>query len=138
MAKERRRNCKTETCIAVYILKPLTCLILHFIFTTYLLVISKKTYRLDSKTSHGLVIIIIQLYMITAFNGLFGRIYEQVTVPSQWLVSKTIPVYKNKGDKKDIEKYRPISNLCSSSKIFEKLIIKCLYYSMHDLKSIKF
>ena len=33
-------------------------------------------------------------------------------------------VYKSKGDKKDIENYRPISNLCSSSKIFEKLILK--------------
>ena len=26
--------------------------------------------------------------------------------------------------RKDIENYRPISNLCSSSKIFEKLILK--------------
>ena len=45
-------------------------------------------------------------------------------VPGQWLVSKTIPVFKNKGDRKDIKNYRPISNLCSSSKIFEKLFLK--------------
>ena len=38
--------------------------------------------------------------------------------------SNTSPVYKNKGDKKDIENYRPISNLCSSSKTFEKFILK--------------
>ena len=59
----------------------------------------------------------------TAFNGLFKRIYEQSAVPSQWLVSKTIPVFKNKGDRKDIENYIPISNLCSCSKIVEKLIL---------------
>ena len=29
-----------------------------------------------------------------------------------------------KGPKKDIENYRPISNLCSTSKIFEELILK--------------
>ena len=46
--------------------------------------------------------------MIT-FSGLFRRIYEQVTIPGQWLASKTIPVYKNKGDERDITNYRPIS-----------------------------
>jgi hypothetical protein len=39
-------------------------------------------------------------------------------------VAKTIPVYKNKGNKKDVESYRPIANLCSTSKVFEKLILK--------------
>ena len=58
------------------------------------------------------------------FAGLFERIYDECTVPAQWLVSKTIPIYKNKGEKNDISNYRPISNLCSSSKIFEKLILK--------------
>ena len=38
-------------------------------------------------------------HLITAFNGLFGRIYEQVTVPSQWQVSKTILVSKTKETK---------------------------------------
>ena len=56
--------------------------------------------------------------------GLFERIYHQKAAPGQWLVSKTIPVFKNKGNKSDIKNYRPISNLCSSSKIFEKLILK--------------
>ena len=56
--------------------------------------------------------------------GLFSRIYNQTEVPAQWLISKTIPIYKSKGDKTDIENYRPISNLCSSSKIFEKVILK--------------
>ena len=63
-------------------------------------------------------------HLMTAFGGLFSRIYTQKEVPEQWLVSKTIPVFKNKGDTKDIENYRTISNLCSCSKFFEKLILK--------------
>jgi hypothetical protein len=31
-----------------------------------------------------------------------------------------------KGNKQDVANYRPISNLCSISKVFEKLIQKCL------------
>ena len=31
---------------------------------------------------------------------------------------------KQKGSKNNITNYRPISNLCSTSKIFEKLILK--------------
>ena len=59
-----------------------------------------------------------------ALEGLFSRIYHQTQVPSQWLVSKTIPIFKNKGEKRDFENYRPIANLCAASKIFENLILK--------------
>ena len=62
--------------------------------------------------------------LIGPLAGLFDRIYHQKTVPDQWLVAKTIPVFKNKGDSNSIENYRPIANLCSSSKIFEKLLLK--------------
>ena len=37
-------------------------------------------------------------YLLKSFEGLFERIYYQKTIPGQWLVSKTIPVYKNKGN----------------------------------------
>jgi hypothetical protein len=40
------------------------------------------------------------------------------------VVAKTIPVFQNKGNLKDIENCRPIDNLCTTSKIFEKLILK--------------
>ena len=59
----------------------------------------------------------------TPFSGLFQRIYYQKQIPQQWSVAKVIPIHK-KGLKSDIENYRPIANLCSSSKIFEKLILK--------------
>ena len=42
-------------------------------------------------------------------------------------MAKIIPIFK-KGDNTKIENYRPIANLCSSSKIFEKLILKQINY----------
>ena len=62
--------------------------------------------------------------LVGPFSKLFNKIYNEKTIPEQWLIAKTIPIFKNKGDKKNIENYRPIANLCSSSKIFEKLILK--------------
>ena len=63
--------------------------------------------------------------LIKPLTGLFNRIYLQRTVPAQWLVSKIIPIHK-KGPKCNIENYRPIANLCSTSKIFERLILRKL------------
>lgn len=62
--------------------------------------------------------------LLGPLTTLFSKIYHQKCIPDQWLVAKTIPVFKNKGEKKDVESYRPIANLCSASKIFEKLILK--------------
>ena len=53
---------------------------------------------------------------------LFNLIYLQKRIPDQWKVSKVIPLYK-KGTPNKIENYRPIANLCSTSKVFEKLIL---------------
>ena len=64
--------------------------------------------------------------LIIPLAGLFKLIYESKQIPSQWLIAKVIPLHK-KGAKKDIENYRPISNLCSTSKIFEKLILKRIH-----------
>ena len=69
--------------------------------------------------------------LLDSFVGLFDRIYDQTSVPAQWLISKTIPIYKSKGEKTDIENYRPISNLCSASKIFKKLILKRILALTH-------
>ena len=37
-----------------------------------------------------------------AYYQLFEKVYNQKKVPQQWLVSKTIPIFKNKGDKNEI------------------------------------
>ena len=55
------------------------------------------------------------LYFLTAF-------INQSPFLEQWRVSKIIPVHK-KGSKQCIENYRPVANLCSSSKIFDRLIL---------------
>jgi endonuclease/exonuclease/phosphatase family metal-dependent hydrolase len=65
--------------------------------------------------------------LIGPITTLMNMIYTQRTIPGQWLVSKTIPVFKNKGSQANVENYRPISNLCSITKIFEKLILKRLH-----------
>ena len=61
-------------------------------------------------------------YLIEPMHKLFNLIYESKKLPQQWLISKIIPIFK-KGSKTEVENYRPIANLCSTTKIFEQLII---------------
>ena len=65
--------------------------------------------------------------LLDPFCELFKKIYATGLLPEQWKVSKIIPIHK-KGDKSKIENYRPIANLCSGSKVFEKLILKQIHY----------
>ena len=60
--------------------------------------------------------------LIAPLSTLFNKIYNQKKIPEQWLISKVIPIHK-KGPSTEIQNYRPISNLCSCSKIYEKLIL---------------
>ena len=65
--------------------------------------------------------------LLPPLTTLFKLIYEQRAIPDQWKMSKIIPVFK-KGNKSNVENYRPIANQCSTSKIFEKLILKQIHY----------
>ena len=65
---------------------------------------------------------------------LFNQIYNSKKIPSQWLIAKVTPIHK-KGNLTSIENYRPISNLCSASKIFEKLVLLRLK-KLEQLKKI--
>ena len=56
--------------------------------------------------------------LLDPFADLFAKIYKTGLIPEQWKVSKIVPIFK-KGNYHEIENYRPIANLCSTSKIFE-------------------
>ena len=58
---------------------------------------------------------------------LFTLVYNEKAIPEQWSVAKITPIHK-KGSKSMIENYRPVANLCSASKIFERLIL--IYWSI--------
>ena len=62
-------------------------------------------------------------FLLKPMAKLFQKIYQTKQIPEQWLISKIVPIHK-KGPIKNIENYRPIANLCSCSKIFEKLILQ--------------
>ena len=63
---------------------------------------------------------------IKPLRFLFNLAIKTGTYPSKWKVSKVCPVLK-KGDHCIIENYRPVSILCSFSKIFEIILNKRLY-----------
>ena len=65
--------------------------------------------------------------LIASLTTLFMKIYEQKAIPNQWKIAKVIPIFK-KGSKNAVENYRPIANQCSTSKVFEKLILKQINY----------
>jgi hypothetical protein len=64
--------------------------------------------------------------LLPIITKLFSKIYKERMVPNQWKVAKVIPLHK-KGDNEHISNYRPISNLCPLSKIFEKLVLRRLW-----------
>ena len=86
--------------------------------------------------------------LLPPLTTLFRLIYDQKKIPDQWKMAKIIPIFK-KGNKSHIENYRPIANQCSTSKIFEKLILKQIHYlestnnldftckQQHGLKKVK-
>ena len=61
-------------------------------------------------------------YLAPPLIKLFDMIYNKCEIPEQWRISKIIPIYK-KGNNTNISNYRPIANLCSTTKVFEKLIL---------------
>lgn len=60
---------------------------------------------------------------------LFIRSIAEGVVPNIWKSAFITPIYK-KGDKSNIENYRPISKLCLFAKIFEKIVYAQLYASL--------
>lgn len=59
--------------------------------------------------------------LIKELTGLFNLILEQEAIPQQWKTAKIILLYK-KGNKYDIENYRPISLCSTMSKVFTSIL----------------
>ena len=55
-------------------------------------------------------------------TDLMKKIFKEKRAPDQWKIARILPLHK-KGKKEEIANYRPISNLCSMSKVYEKLIL---------------
>ena len=63
--------------------------------------------------------------LLAPLTYLFNQIYEMKVIPEQWKMAKITPVHK-KGLKNNVSNYRPVANLCSASKIYEKLILQMI------------
>ena len=63
------------------------------------------------------------IHLVSPLKTLLDLVYTHNEIPEQWLIAKVTPIHK-KGPKNDVSNYRPVSNLCSTTKLFEKLIMK--------------
>ena len=61
---------------------------------------------------------------IEALTYVFNQSMSQGYFPSHFKSAKIVPIYKKKGSRKSEENYRPISLLCSMSKVLERLVHK--------------
>ena len=64
---------------------------------------------------------------------LFRRCLSKASIPNEWKLHRIIPILK-KGDKANVANYRPISLLCSISKVLESIVF--LHISEHFLPSL--
>ena len=86
--------------------------------------------KLKSKASSGLdgistkILKVLPNNFIEALSYVFNLSMEHGYFPTKFKSAKIIPIYKKKGSRKDEANYRPISLLCSMSKILEKLVHK--------------
>lgn len=58
---------------------------------------------------------------------IFNRSIISGEFPNKWKVANVTPLYKKKGKQNGIEMYRPISILCTLSKILEKHVHQQMY-----------
>ena len=57
---------------------------------------------------------------------IFNKVFDEGSIPTEWKNANVVPVHK-KGDKSNVENYRPISLTCLIMKVFEKLVRERLY-----------
>ncbi|CAB3994070.1 Hypothetical predicted protein [Paramuricea clavata] len=57
---------------------------------------------------------------------LFNKSINSGVVPDEWKLANVVPVYK-RGEKEDVQNYRPISLLCIVSKLLERCVLKHIW-----------
>ena len=67
---------------------------------------------------------------------LFRNSFEKRVFPSAWKRGIVTPIYKNKGDKKDSNNYRPITLTCCLGKIMEVIVNKAMLYYLESNNKI--
>lgn len=74
-------------------------------------------------------------YMLPIYVKLFNMIFDTGIIPENWTIGKIKPIYKNKGDPKQPENYRPITLVSCFGKLFTSVINNRLtkYAESHDL-----
>jgi len=73
----------------------------------------------------GMIIKHLKKVIIRPLCWLFNNIVDTGKIPKAWKISKIIPIHK-KGAKNLVTNYRPVSNISSLSKVFERCIIEKL------------
>jgi len=69
---------------------------------------------------------------------LFSKSLEQQILPSEWRLHSITPIYKS-GDRASVTNYRPISLLCSVSKVLEKLVYdKVIQFVADRISNVQF
>ena len=77
-------------------------------------------------------------YIKVVLFKIFKASLEEAVFPEKLKIAKVIPVFK-KGDKENIENYRPISILPVFSKVLERIMYNRLYeYFMNNKITISF
>ena len=74
-------------------------------------------------------------YMLPIYVKLFNMIFDTGIILENWTIGNIKPIYKNKGDPKQPENYRPITLVSCFGKLFTSVINSRLtkYAESHDL-----
>lgn len=60
--------------------------------------------------------------MLPTYTKLFNIVFDTGLLPDSWLLGNILPIYKNKGDIRNPENYRPITLLSCLGKLFTAVI----------------
>ncbi|MEW8544141.1 MAG: reverse transcriptase family protein, partial [Candidatus Thiodiazotropha sp.] len=96
------------------------CISLDEIKTNALKLVNGKSSGLDSVLNEHIKSTL--HLMLPIYHKLFNIVFDTGVIPSAWTEGCIIPIYKNKGNTKDPENYRPITLLSCFGKLFTAII----------------